>query len=76
MKTKTMNEQMEIKCQCDETGTLQIGWEWSYDEKKELPYVNHAPNECKCTNELKRYLRDGKEIWLCSCCCMGDEEVK
>lgn len=59
---------MTNKCECDEKGRLKSGWEWSYDSKKELPFVNHEPNKCKCTNNLKEYKRDGKKIWLCSCC--------
>lgn len=56
------------RCQCPEQGKLSLGWAWSYDWKLELPFVTHAPGKCKCTNELKRYRRGKKILWLCSCC--------
>ena len=62
------------KCECDQTGKLMPGMVDLYDEETELPYVNHKPGECKCTNGLKRYKRNGKIIVLCSCCnLLGDE---
>ena len=65
------------KCECPTKGRLQAGMAKEYDTEKELPFVNHKPNECECTNELKQYFRKGKKIWLCSCCNMsGDEEIK
>jgi len=66
-----------IKCECDEIGKLKSGMESLYNKENELPFVNHKPNECKCTNDLKQYIRNGKKLWLCSCCCLSsDEEVK
>ena len=48
-----------------------------YDSVKELPFVNHKPGECKCTNELKQYIKHGKKVWLCSnCTFMGEEEIR
>jgi len=60
------------KCECPTKGVLKEGMESWYDEELELPFVNHKPNECKCTNELKRYKRGNKKLWLCSCCVHGD----
>ena len=57
------------KCECKRTGKLKIGFDNWYDEKLELPFVNHKPGKCKCTNELKIYNRNGKKLTLCSCCC-------
>jgi len=57
------------KCECDRNAKLIPGWEDEYDKELELPFVTHKPGECKCTNELKEYIRDGKKITLCSCCC-------
>lgn len=57
------------KCECEGTGFLLPKTEELFDKKLELPFVNHEPGECKCTNDLKEYVRDGKKIWLCSCCC-------
>ena len=61
------------RCECDTVGRLFPGNEWQYDKKKELPFVNHEPGKCKCTNGLKQYYRDGKKIWLCSCCDLGSD---
>jgi hypothetical protein len=57
-----------FKCQCDQDGILNpliASW---YDPVTELPYVKHAPNKCKCINDLQQYIRKGKQISLCSCC--------
>lgn len=67
---------MANKCECKNTGILRPDMASWYDSEKELPFVNHEPNECKCTNELKQYIKDKKKVWLCSCCVMGEEEVK
>ncbi len=68
---------VERRCECNEEGVLREGFASWYDTVKELPFVNHKPNKCKCTNELKKYIRKGKEIWLCSICCLSsDKEVK
>ena len=65
------------KCECDTIGALNEIISGMYDEKTELPFVDHEPNECKCTNKLKRYMRKGKKLWLCSCCCLStDKEIK
>jgi len=65
---------MKNKCECNLIGTLQLGWESQYHSTKELPFVNHEPNKCKCRNELKQYYRKGKKLWLCSCCCQSSDE--
>jgi hypothetical protein len=57
------------KCECNCRARLVSGWEDTYDPELELPFVNHEPGECKCTNELKEYEREGKKVWLCSNCC-------
>lgn len=65
-----------MKCQCDQEGKLGCPESW-YDAELELPYVNHKPNECRCTNDLKLYKRGGKQLWLCSICwTSNDKEVK
>lgn len=53
-----------------------IGLESLYDPIKELPYVDHEPGKCKCTNNIRLYLRNGKKVFLCSNCVLGEEEVK
>ena len=66
----------DIRCECNMDSTLSPSEAYKYDEDTELPFVNHKPNECKCRNDLRQYIRDGKKIWLCSCCCLfGDEEI-
>ncbi len=66
----------EKRCECDTVGVLRDGMASMYDEETELPFVVHEPNECKCTNNLKQYIRNSKKVWLCSCCCLStDEEV-
>ena len=64
------------RCECNEEWKVGVGMEDLYDGELELPYVNHKPNKCKCTNRLKQYIRNGKIVWLCSCCCLSsDKEV-
>ena len=65
-----------VKCECKETGTLRPDMAYMYDSETELPFVNHKPGECKCTNDLKQYHKDGKKVWLCSCCVMGEIPVQ
>lgn len=62
------------KCQCDTVGKLSSSrMAELYNPVKELPYVNHEPRECQCTNELRDYIRGDRVITLCSCCCLrGD----
>lgn len=66
-----------IRCECELKGVLYPQMISFYDPTTELPYVKHKPNKCKCTNELKRYIRNGKIVWLCSCCkLLGDMEYR
>lgn len=66
---------MTPRCQCPDEGRLGCPASW-YDALNELPYVNHQPNRCNCTNDLRLYRRRGAELWLCSICVMfGDDEV-
>lgn len=54
-------------CECEREG-VQGAPASMYDPVKELPFVIHAPGQCKCQNELKLYSRDGKKLLLCSIC--------
>lgn len=67
----------QLVCQCPEEGSVPEDRLNEYEAEKERPYVNHKPGECKCTNELTLWRRDGKELWLCSICCfpLSDEKV-
>ena len=64
-----------MKCQCKNKGKLLPHMADWYDKEKERPFVNHKPNECRGTNELTKYYKDGKKIWLCSCCVIGENKV-
>jgi hypothetical protein len=64
-----------MKCECPNEGALGCPASW-YNPVTELPYVNHQPNECRCTNDIRLYKRDGKLLHLCSICSLlGDEPV-
>ena len=63
----------KIKCECPYTS---YATDKSWYSPEEYGGMVHKPNKCKGTNDLKEYIRDGKKLWLCSCCTMfGDVEV-
>lgn len=62
-----------IHCECDHTGKLGPGMGGMYDPVTELPFVDHEPGKCECRNELHLYIRDGKRVYLCSCCNMSGD---
>ena len=64
-----------MKCECDTIGVLKSSMESLYDKEKELPFVKHEPNKCKCVNDLKQYIRNGKKVWLCSCCGLSSDTL-
>jgi hypothetical protein len=57
-----------MKCECPDKGVLNPAIASMYDPYAELPFVEHAPGKCRCTNDLKLYRRGEKTLWLCSCC--------
>lgn len=64
------------KCECPETGRVDK-WREQFYSSAEKSGMNHLPNKCKGTNDLKKYKRGEKELTLCSCCRMPfDIEVK
>ena len=64
-----------IKCQCPIKGSVPPEIEYMYSEEEKIG-MNHEPNECKCTNNIKKYKRGDKELYLCSCCVIeGDERL-
>ena len=64
------------KCECPKTGSVEKYNEYMYSEE-EKSGMNHEPNECKGTNEVKQYERGSRKLWLCSCCYLfGDLPVK
>ena len=64
-----------MKCECPNKGIVEKSDEHLYSEE-EKSGMNHKKGECKGTNEIKQYIRNGKKLWLCSCCTLGDIEVK
>ncbi len=66
----------KIKCQCPETSFTPKEHEDMYSEE-EKSGMNHEPGECTGTNDIKLYERNGKKLYLCSCCFLfGDKELK
>lgn len=66
---------MKIKCECPEEGKSNPNNPFNswYDEELELPFVDHPPGKCKCTNNLKEVNRNGVILTLCSICTLpGD----
>ena len=63
------------KCECDQEGQANPMIAHLYDPDTELPFVRHQPGECRCTNDLKQYERDGKVMWLCRCCWLPDDKL-
>lgn len=65
------------RCECPYDEVISKDRECLYSDEEKKNGLNHKANECKCTNDLKQYIRHGKAIWLCSKChTFGDEEVK
>lgn len=65
----------KIKCQCPEKGVTPPERESMY-APEEKSGMNHEPNKCNGTNEIKLYERDGRKLYLCSCCYLsGDKEI-
>lgn len=63
------------RCECDELGEVAASRLHLYNAVTERPFVNHAPDQCQCTNDLALYRRpDGSEKWLCSCCWFSSDE--
>ena len=66
---------MVKKCECPDDCMDNPNPAFMYLEE-ELIGMYHKPHECKCTHGLKLYERDGKKIYLCSCCNLtGDKEI-
>lgn len=64
------------KCQCPDKGVVPPEREILYSSE-EKSGMNHEPGKCLGTNEIKLYDRNGKKLYLCSCCCLsGDELLK
>lgn len=53
---------MKIRCQCNHVGEVPNHMLYLYDEVTERPFVNHVPNKCKCTNDIKLYDRNGRKL--------------
>ena len=65
----------QLRCECPDTGNVPMEDEGMYS-KEEKSGMNHKPNQCKRTNNIKKYRRGNKDLYLCSCCVMfGDKEI-
>src|SRR3990167_4274456 len=63
------------KCECPENGVVGPNMERLYSDE-EKSGMNHEPGECIGTNNLCLYERDGKKMFLCSCCHLsGDKRI-
>lgn len=74
---KNMMEQLDenqIHCQCPEKSEVPPEREHLYSEEEKIG-MNHEPNKCKGTNEIKQYKRGDKEIYLCSCCNLSSDVI-
>ena len=69
-----MSNKKSIKCQCPILGYVSTERESQYT-KEEKSGMNHKPNKCKGTNNIKPYKRNGKKLYLCSCCYFGDDKL-
>jgi hypothetical protein len=64
-----------MRCQCPDVGAVPQNREYLYD-KEERAGMNHKPNECNGTHNIKVYVRDGNDILtLCSCCHIKGRDV-
>lgn len=65
----------ETICECPEKGFVPPARYYQYSEEEQAG-MNHEPNKCKGTFNIKKYKRGDKELYLCSCCWLfGDEEI-
>jgi len=55
------------RCECPAVSSVPKSRESEYS-KEEKSGMNHKPNKCPCTNEVKKYKRGNKILYLCSCC--------
>ena len=70
-----MNKKEATVCECPEEGSVPYERQWQYSEA-EKSGMNHKPNQCKGTNNIKIYKRDNKILSLCSCCFVfGDIQI-
>ena len=66
---------IKLKCECDKTTNVPPENQYRY-LPEEKSGMKHNPNECKGTNEIKKYKRDSNILSLCSCCnLIGDIEI-
>lgn len=68
---------MTHKCECPYEGVNDGTLNSLYHPTLEQLYRAHAPGQCECTNDLRRFRRrSGAILWLCSICTMtGDEAI-
>ena len=67
MKKAKVKKKLGIRCQCPTKGYVPEERMYMYSPE-EKSGMNHSPGKCKGMNEIKLYERDGKKLFLCSCC--------
>jgi hypothetical protein len=68
----TQTKKPKLRCECPLTGNTP-GYMKDWYSIAEKAGMYHAPNKCRCVNELKLYNRHGKTLRLCSCCDVPDD---
>jgi len=71
-----LNRVDRMKCECPYDGMISKERKRYYSVEEKREGINHNAFECKCTNDLKYYIRAGEKICLCSKCVLpGDKEI-
>ena len=67
--TKTMNKTKDkkLRCECPTKGYVPSERKFMYSNE-EKSGMNHEPNKCEGINNIKKYRRGDKKLYLCSCC--------
>lgn len=63
-----------MRCQCQYRGVVVSELDSFYDPVTEAPFRAHEPGECRCTNNLHLFLRDGRPTMLCSNCTINTDK--
>lgn len=73
MTEKQIKKQIK-KCQCSINSYTPPEREYQYSEAEKIG-MNHKANKCKGINDIKLYERNGKKIYLCSCCFFSNDKL-
>ena len=71
----TLVEQHRCECPTKSSGYVLLPGLFGFLPEEEKARA-HEPNECLGDYDVALYLRNGEELWLCSCCCLsGDQRI-